>query len=127
MRTRIRQALTSDAMLADLGLNTVVSGDADSVQARPFINLRWGDTTPGMGPVQRRNLVVWIHDEPGDYDRIDQITRRIRDVLTGMYGVITEQGSIVAIEWVTDSGDLSNETRRTILRTSTYQVVGSGV
>lgn len=127
MRTRVRQALATDPTLASLGLTTIVSGDADSIQERPFINLRWGDTTPGMGPVQRRNLVVWIHDDPGDYERIDQITRRIRDIFADLYGVLTAEGSIVAIEWVTDSGDLSNETRRTILRTSTYQIVGSGV
>jgi hypothetical protein len=129
MRTYIRQALVNDAPLAALGVvaANIVSGDADSVRGRPMLNLQWGDTNAGMGPVYRRNLVIWVHDAQGSYDRIDAILRRIRTVLTGLVGGSTGVGSLVQIEWLTDSGDLRNDDRKTVLRTATYTVVGSGM
>lgn len=126
MRALIRTALVDDAVLAGFGLttDTIVSGNADSIQARPFINLRFGDDNPGLGPVTRRGLVVWVHDEPDDYTRVDAIHKRIREVLEGMHAEPTGDGYVVQIHWQTSSSDLADTDRGTILRTATYQIVG---
>lgn len=128
MRTYIRMALVNDAVLAGLGVVDagVVSGDADSNTERPLLNLQWGETTPGMGPVNRRFLVIWAHDVPGSYERIDKIVRRIRIIMASLIGGTSGGGHLVLVEWVTDSSDLRNDDRGTILRTSTYRVVASG-
>ncbi len=125
MRALIRTTLVEDAVLASLGLvdEAIVSGDADSIKERPFINLRFGDDNPGMGPVTRRGLVVWVHDEPDDYTRIDAIHKRIRALLENLIGD-TGVGYVAQVHWITDSSDLSDTDRGTILRTGTYQIVG---
>lgn len=126
MRTLIRQALVNNASLGAAGLTeeSIVSGDADSIQQRPFINLKFGDDNPGLGPVSRRNLVVWVHDEPDDYTRIDLILGLVRSTLESLNGETTTGGHVMQIHWLTSSSDLSDTDRRTILRTATYQIVG---
>ena len=125
MRTLIRQTLLADGVL---GVPTIVSGDADSIQERPFINLQWGENNPGLAHVHRRSLVVWFHDEPGDYARIDVMLARVRAVLTSLAGVPAPEGGVLLeARWETDSGDLRDDARGTILRQSTYTLVGTGM
>jgi len=127
MRTLLRQVLIDNALI-DVPEEAIVSGDADSVQQRPFVNLQWAENNPGLGPVTRRNLVVWFHDEPGDYSRIDTLVARTRAVFTSLSAVQAPEGSwLVEVRWETDSGDLRDDARGTIVRTSTYLVVGSGM
>ena len=125
MRTLVRQVLLADSVL---GVPTIVSGDADSVTERPFMNLQWGENAPGLAHVHRRSLVVWFHDEPSDYARIDQLVARTRAVLTALAGAPAPEGGVLLeARWETDSGDLRDDSRRTILRTSTYTIVGTGM
>lgn len=127
MRALMRLALVNDSTLS-VPEGAIVSGDADSVQERPFINLQWSENNPGLGPMTRRSLVVWVHDEPGDYARIDAILLRIRAIFTGLEAAQAPEGGwLNSVRWETDSGDLRDETRGTILRTSTYLLIGSGM
>jgi hypothetical protein len=128
MRTHVTRAVYDDTIMNGLAVtrDKIFAGDADSVGLRPYLVFRWGDTTPGMDVSRFRSLVVWVHDQPNDYSRIDKIISRLRDILTGMKAERTDTGWITEIEWVTDSGDLSDDISRTILRTSTYTIVGSG-
>lgn len=127
MRTLIRLALVP--VLAPVGVvdAAIVSGDADSVHLRPFVNLQWAETTPGMDRVRRRTLVVWVHDEPADYTRVDLVVKTIRTTLEALAPAGDATGWLSGITWLTDSSDLRNDERGTILRTSTYLVVGSGL
>lgn len=128
MRETIARALYTDAQMLALGLTPagLVSGDADTVEPRPYIVLRWGDTNPGVDVSRQRNLVVWFHDRPNDYTRIDAMLRRTRAILTAISAQRTETGWITTIDWLTDSSDLSDDQSRTIIRTSAYNIVGSG-
>lgn len=131
MRELVYQTIANDTQLHALGLtvDAVSSGDVDSPAERPYVVLRWGETTPGVDKdtrrVNSRNLVVWIHDQPGDYTRIDQILKRIRTVLIGLYAAQTSTGWLTGVDWTTDSSDLSDDVTGTIARTSAYQVIGS--
>ncbi len=130
MRALIRQRLVDDVTLQSYGIASgdhVVSGQEDSITLRPFINLQWAETTTGLSVVRRRGLVVWVHDEPNDYTKIDQIVSRVRTVLTGLEGLAHTSGWLVGVEWETDSSDLSDDARGTILRQSRYIMVGSGI
>jgi hypothetical protein len=126
MRALIRNAIATDPTLMGLGvaLSNVLSGDVDTPQGRPFINLRWGTTSEGLAHVTRRNLTIWVHDRPGDYDaKIDPIIRRLRVILPGLEGVAHPYGSV---EWAGDSEDLVDDGHGTIARTTSYSLVGSG-
>jgi hypothetical protein len=128
MRTLVFQKLTTDATLAGLGITaaSTFAGDTDTVTQRPYIALRWGTTAPGVDVSRQRGLTVWVHDHYGDYTRIDAIIKRIRDIMLGLGPVQTEIGWITDVDWITDSDDLSDDVSHTILRTTTFNIVGSG-
>lgn len=129
MRTAVAQVLAADDQLNALGIDgdSIFAGDIDTVEVRPFLTLRWGITNPGVSVVRDRALVVWINDEPNDYSRVDQILQRVREVLTSIYGLQTATGWITQIRWLTDSDDLTDDGNHTILRQSTYSIIGSGM
>ena len=128
MRTLIRQVLIADPTLIGFGVapGAVLAGDVDTPAERPFLNLRWGATTPGMDVVDRRSLVIWVHDKPGDYTRIDSIIRRIKSLFGALAGEAHSSGWLSQVEWVTDSNDLVDDGHGTITRTTTHNLVGSG-
>jgi hypothetical protein len=129
VRKVVGRALWSDTVLNGLGIvqTSLWSGDVDTPEPRPYMVLRWGDTSVGVGDSRQRTLVLWIHDKGNNYDRIDSILRRSRIIITDIHGARTDTGWITAIDWITDSGDLSDDTTQTILRTSAYNIVASGM
>lgn len=133
MRSLIRSRIVADAQLVTLGVlpTGVRAGQIDTPEERPFLNLIWGDTNEGLSVVKRRLLTVWVHDVPEDYSRIDAIVFRLRSVLTAIEGASwTENGGqsgwVTAIRWEGDSGDLADDGHGTIVRTSSYSIIGSG-
>lgn len=120
--------LVADAMLTTLGVTEagVIAGDVDTPSARPFVQLRWGQATPGLSTVDNRVLVIWVHDVPGDYEKIDAIIRRIKQLFQGIAGAQHAFGWITVVEWVTDSDDLTDDGHGTITRTTTHNLVSSG-
>lgn len=133
MRTLIRSALLADAPLATMGVvpEGVLAGDVDTPIVRPFLNLRWGNTVQGLDVLMPRELVVWVHDEPGDYSRIDAILPALRRILTGIEATRWTEASgqtgwVSVIEWNGDSGDLADDGHGTIVRTSAFSIIGSG-
>lgn len=135
LRSHVFAALSNDSVLTGLQITSAslfTTHDVDTPQARPFVVLRWQNTVPGLGDddtrwVNTRRLQVWAHDDPGDYDRIDQILQRVRVVLKQLVGVNTgESGSWIAeTNWEGDSDDLSDEAVGTITRNSSYSFTGS--
>jgi hypothetical protein len=129
MRAIVRAAIIADATLTGLGVVPagVMAGNVDTPTMRPFLNLRWGVTTPGLATVNKRILVVWAHDRPGDYTvRIDPIIVRLRTVLGSLVGVSNGLGHVVDVEWTGDSEDLVDDGHGTITRTASFNLVGSG-
>jgi hypothetical protein len=131
VRDHLARTIYTDAQLTADGVTRAgtFSGDVDSPSMRPYLVLRWGETSPGVGRslVRRRTLLIYVHDKPNDYTRIDRIIRRIREVFESMAGERTDTGWITQIDWETDSGDLSDDTSRTIMRTSAFNIVGQGM
>lgn len=128
MRALVRSAIIADSVMQSLGVVPagVFAGDVDTPDARPFLQLRWGRTDLGLDVVQRRNLVVWVHDQPNDFFRVDSIVVRLRTVLIQLVGMATDTGHVVAVEWLGDSEDLSDDGHGTITRTASYSLIGSG-
>lgn len=129
MRSLIRSTILADASLVSLGVVSagVLAGDVDTPQSRPFLNLRWSGTTPGLDTVVKRDLVIWVHDQPGDYEaKVDPIIRRLRTLLPSLAGVVHPYGYLTVVEWNGDSEDLVDDGHGTIARTTTFTIVGSG-
>jgi hypothetical protein len=129
MRALVRTAILADSELQGYGIvgDGVFAVDVDTPPQRPFLQLRWGRNDPGLDRVTRRNLVIWVHDKPGDYTvKIDPIILRLRTLLAGLEGMSNGLGHVVAVEWTGDSEDLADDGHRTIARTTSFLLVGSG-
>lgn len=129
MRSLVYTALSTDANLITLGLgpDSVLSGDVDTPDSRPFINLRWGLRSPGLRGTTAdvQALAIWVHDQPNDYAQITTIIRRIRDLLESIEDEVDPNGGRVTMAtWTGDSGDLVDRGHGTIVRTTNYQIIG---
>jgi hypothetical protein len=131
MRAVIRAAITSDVALQSLGVvdSGVLSGDVDTPEPRPFLNLKWGITTPAPfgGAAYQNVLTIWVHDEPNDYARIDAIIKRLRVLLPSLVGMADSlEGDYVSqITWTGDSQDFKDDGHRTVTRQTSYIINGS--
>lgn len=128
MRELLFLAVTTDPTLASFGIDNASSFavDVDTPPQRPFLQLRWGRNDEGLDVVTRRSLTIWVHDEPGDYGRIDSIILRLRQLLPVLEGMSNGAGHLMAVEWTGDSEDLADDGHRTITRWASFSLVGSG-
>jgi hypothetical protein len=130
MRSLIFSTIVTDSELIAAGIDAATSFavDVDTPQTRPFLQIRWGKTDVGLSrtAVGRRTVVIWVHDEPGDYTKIDNILARIKELLPTLEGQSNGSGYVIAVEWTGDSEDLADDGHGTITRNTSYSLVGSG-
>jgi hypothetical protein len=125
-REAVYSLLTGDAELQSLGITEASVWNIESVdnpaRVKPFVVTAWADVPRPTHPAaRRRNLLVWAHDEGGDYSRIDSILERVRQLLTG----VTHFGGITQVDWEGASGDLYDDGFHTITRNSGFRVIGA--
>lgn len=129
MRAAIRAAIVNDSELQALGIvaNGVLTGDVDTPEPRPFLNLKWGTTNPApFGNVAQQSvLTIWVHDAPNDYERVDAICRRLRVLLPSLIGLQDVDDYVSQVSWTGDGIDLKDEGHQTIARQSGYLLNGS--
>lgn len=132
IRSFVFSLLTTDTTLNSLGItaNSVfTTHDVDTPQVRPMVILRWGltDNVLNHSPIASRALQVWVHDAPGDYERIEAVLRRIRTLLTSVSAQNAgEQDAWVSeIRWDRFSEDLSDVDAGTITRNGDFTITGS--
>ncbi|MET0416547.1 MAG: hypothetical protein ABW022_11060 [Actinoplanes sp.] len=128
MRALIFQAIIADPTIVGAGIDgdNSFAGDVDTPEYRPFLQLRWGRNDVGLDVVTRRTLNIWVHDEGGDYGRIDAIISRLRALLPTLEGQDNGSGHLMAVEWTGDSEDLTDDGHKTITRFTSFSLVGSG-
>lgn len=121
------RAAVQTALLAAPGLPAGQSWAAnalDTPTAYPFIVHRWEETSPAFGLIGTETLRVWVHDEVGDYARINTLLEWVKMTLTAMTHVAGSDGRIVTqIDWTGDSGDLYDDGWKTISRNAGFRVV----
>jgi len=133
-RAKLYQILQTDAAsavsgaLGAIGLkreNIYLTG-IDSPHGEVFLIIKFGEMTRGMGPVNRSNVTVWAYDKDRDYQRIDQMLKRIRVLFEAVEATQTDTGWITTIRWTGDSEDLFDDVYRASARNSAYQMTDSG-
>lgn len=129
MRKLVWTLLKDDTQLNSLGIDEdslLEESAVDTPAMRPFAVTRWREDSPGIGPVSRRTLTIWVHDTPGSYKRIDDVIRRVREVLEPVVAMQDPDGGwLNQIEWRGNSEDLSDDVQGTVVRNATFLVVGS--
>lgn len=128
-RAAVHQLLSSDAMLATLGVEGVFaanSADSEDVAGLGcFLVVRWEDSLRAFGTRAQVPLVVWAHDHGRDYgQRIQPALERVKDLLGGAVHLAGADGfTLTLAEWQGDSGDLFDDGYNTITRYSTFGAV----
>jgi hypothetical protein len=105
---------------------------AGSMTARPesvpFLIIEIGSVYTGPFPgVSEQDLYIHVHDEPGDFMRIDEMLRLVRLAMMSGSDLQTNSARIaggIACSWANDSRDLSDDMYRTIYKTSSYTLRG---
>jgi hypothetical protein len=124
----VRSAITQDQALIDLGVTPegTLSGDVDTPEQRPFLNLKWGQTLPSFKnqTTITTTLAIWVHDVPADFAKIDAILARLRVLLPAIVGRVNGSSEVQVIEWLNDSPDLQDDGHRTIVKVANFTVVG---
>lgn len=119
-----------DALLALVPADNIYGGGSllAPPETKPFLVIRLEPEDPGPFPgVSRQRASLWAHDEPGDYMRIGSVLRACRAALVGSgatVGQVVNAAGAVAASWQGDSGDLADPDYGTILRTSSYDLMG---
>lgn len=129
MRTLVYPALLGDATLMGMlpgGLTSDRSLLATPT-VRPFGVLMHEGPSRGIGRVHRWTTVLWVHDEIGDYTRIDAALRRARVVMESLPGLVSAGFSVVDVRWQETSSDLYDDARETNVKNSTFLLVGGGL
>lgn len=126
-RAAVNTAIENSAVLAGLGLvagATYAANALDATKERPFVVMRWENRPKSFGDRGVQGLTVWVHDQPGDYTRVDKMLAEIRSVLTSMVHVAGVDGmTVTQIDWTGDSADLWDDGFRTITRNAGFSVV----
>jgi hypothetical protein len=119
MRTWLHQILLNTPALTDIIGDRVAQSEArtSSVGTKPYLfhtlgvksNQRFSESQL----IHRQFFQIYVHDEPGDYSRIDQIC----DILvTTLDQAVDEAYGIIRVEHLETSTDLDDMTLGTILR-----------
>ena len=94
----------------------------------PFAVMRFGVATIGVSNIKRFSGELWVHDEVGSYETIDSLIASVFRRLNGVVHLQDSDGNeLMSADWVSDSGDLYDPGYRTIVRTTTYNLIGQGV
>ena len=74
-------------------------------------------TGPSAMNASRRYIMVWVHDQPGDYGTfVDPLIHRTKPVMLA----VPQQGKLMEIRWLGNSPDLYDDLLKHIVRYSRF-------
>jgi hypothetical protein len=128
MRIRLYKALRASTDLAELVENRIIEASAvgttiwPGTPPRPFLTYRMHTDFPVMGGVGRREYCqLWANDDPGDYEKIDEILRLSRIAVEA----IPHTDDFLEARWVETGVDLEDKAMGTINRYIRFQFTGT--
>ena len=126
MRSALMSFLMQETALTDIiPEERWVSGrDLEDRPPTPFAVLRFGGTFRCVDPVRTSRMEIWVHDEPGNYDLIDEVIKLVYNKLHKAVHISDAEAEIVCATWVGDSIDLYDPALRTNTKSTGYDLVG---
>lgn len=104
-----------------------------SVEKKPetlFIVYRLSGDFPTVtrrSPARRVSLEIWVHDQPGDYSRIDGILKQIEATFDAVVHASAAEGEWVSTaDFESRSPDLNDDGFGTICKMTNYSLIGRG-
>jgi hypothetical protein len=131
-RTWFYNRLRLNAAVTDLVSETSIYGGGSITgppAEKPFIVIRVDNEFREMPGHSRIMVTVWAHDEPGNYVRIGQVLKAVRNALCGngqTAGAVLSQAASPngIVQWMSDGPDQSDFDFGTLMKSSQYQLVG---
>jgi hypothetical protein len=116
------QALKGSAELVAIVGNRVFSASAVNKQMkRPLVTIRSHTDFPAVRNVGQRGYIqVWAHDDPGDYERIDQILDLSRTAIEAVQPSVV-LGPFLEARWIETGVDLRDDVMESITRYMRFQ------
>lgn len=126
-RAAVYQLLATDSALNAEGIvqDSVFQTNAvENPESRPFLVLRWETKNASFKNIGLQFLSIWVHDERGDYSRIDRILKRVIEILVDAVHVAGDDGSILTMaEYQSTSDDFWDDGYRTITKYATFRII----
>lgn len=115
--------LTTDApFIAKIPIGRIKSpGSLEGKLPCPFAVIRFGTELPRIGNATGHELTVWIHDDPGSYDLINECLTLAKTALVA--GPIAVAGAM-SCAWEGNSADLADDSYGTLTKYASFQLVG---
>lgn len=122
-RIIVFQALrTSNELAAIVEDRIGAASRFDKQSKRPLVAIRAHTDFPALGRVGRREYIqVWAHDDPGDYETIDNILVICRDAIEAVQSSVA-LGPFLEARWIETGVDLRDDVMESITRYSRFQV-----
>lgn len=125
MRNAVYSLLKDDSDLKELGVSRVyASPGLDTPQENLFVILRWQSRNREFAFVGTQDLQVWVHNRESDYNVINKILERIKQLLCNTHHRQGSDGTFVQAYWTGDSEDFRDDGFRTYTRNSGYRCNG---
>jgi hypothetical protein len=97
----------------------------DTPDVKPFIVIRMGTDRDELAQEDEghsagsHECAIWVHDDPIGYTGIDAVIEAIKDSMRDVDGQ-----DVIAARWNGDSGDLADDLRGTVVRTTNFRLDG---
>lgn len=127
-RQFVYSRLQDPAILAFVGDRTFLQGSLLSAQiAKPFVVYTMGNNTdegmsdPDTFMPSRQFFQVYVHDELGDYARLDDLIQVVKEVFLGPPYAI----GVCGVQYLETSRDLTDDALKTSMRYVRFQLATS--
>lgn len=118
-RTWLKETLDGNSQVVSLAAGGIYGQLEETPATKPFIVFRFNGTQPQAVVASFQDATIWFHDI-GGYTRIDELMGIVREALVGPVA----GPDAVHCDWLTDSPDLADDGRGTLVRNSVYRFAG---
>lgn len=93
-------------------------------KTKPYLTFRVLTAVAGLSgddgvAIFRHQVVIMVHDVPGNYDTIDEV---LAGIFSDLQGVIDPGGDITNVRWIDHSEDFRDDPMGVILKWSRYHI-----
>lgn len=131
LQNKVFNQLKADPALNALGITEPTLYPAyspDSPQEQRFAVLRWGPIEPGLGGARHIELYLWAYERDEDYQYINQILTRFREIFNAWPGTGTAgQGWVLGVIELGSSPNLRDDVYESYTRNEGVRITASGL
>lgn len=124
-RAALHTLLEGDVSLQTLGVQAVYSTNSvDTPKEGLFLVVRWDLTSAAFKNRGTDRFSIWAHDVRRDYGRINDVLRRLKDLIPAQIHLSGTDGyTLTTAKWLGEGPDLFDDGYNTCTRYADFQAV----